>query len=631
VTNKGLLPSLTPALYQAWYQQSIQAPDQFWAERARDFISWDKPWSQVCDWDFITADIRWFEGAKLNASYNCLDRHLPEKANQIALIWESDDGQLVEKITYAELHLAVSKCANGLKALGVKPLDRVCIYLPMIKEAAVTMLACARIGAIHTVVFGGFSPHALSGRLQDAKCRWLITADEGIRGGKAISLKANVDEALSLPHSVEKVLVVKKTGASIAWYEQRDVWFHEWIANQPSACEPVSVDAEHPLFILYTSGSTGQPKGVLHTTGGYLLYTAMTFRYVFDYQPAEVFWCTADVGWITGHSYSLYGPLLNGGTTLMFEGVPTYPTPSRFWEIIDKHQVNIFYTAPTAIRMLLGQGDHFVTSTKRQSLRLLGTVGEPINPEAWRWYHEVVGESRCHVVDTWWQTETGGVLIAPLPGVVDAKPGAAGVPFFGIQPVIAKSGMLYIKNSWPGQMRTVYGDHARFVSTYFSQHPGWYCTGDGAKQGSDGHYWITGRMDDVINSAGHRIGTAEIESALVLHAKVNEAAVVGIPHEVKGQTLFCFVTLIEGYKPDESLRKELMALIEQEIGKFARPETIQFSIGLPKTRSGKIMRRILRKIAVNAFDELGDISTLADDSIVDQLIQDKKKASLITT
>lgn len=615
---------LTPERYRAWYQTSLQDPAIFWAEQANRFIHWDKLWNRVCDWDFKAAQIRWFEGAKLNASYNCLDRHLPDKANQVALIWESDDGKQTEKITYAELYIAVCKFANGLKALGVKSGDRVCIYLPMIKEAAIAMLACARIGAIHTVVFGGFSPRAISGRLQDAACQWVITADEGIRGGKVIPLKNNIDEALLLAHVVEKVVIVKKTAGKVEWYPERDVWYHDCIADQSSQCEPISMDAEHPLFILYTSGSTGQPKGVLHTTGGYLLYAAMTHHYVFDYQPGEIFWCTADVGWITGHSYTLYGPLLNGGTTLLFEGTPTYPTPARFWEIIDKHQVNIFYTAPTAIRMLLGQGDHYVTSSSRKSLRLLGTVGEPINPEAWRWYHEIVGEKRCPIVDTWWQTETGGILIAPLPQVVKAKPGAAGIPFFGVDPVIDESGMLLIKGSWPGQMRTVYGNHSRFQSTYFSQYPGFYCTGDGAKQDQDGHYWITGRMDDVLNSAGHRIGTAEVESALVLHPKVSEAAVVGVPHDIKGQALYCYVSLIEGFKPDVILQKELIELVEKEIGKFAKPEVIQFASGLPKTRSGKIMRRILRKIAEDEFDALGDISTLADPTVVEKLIKDKQ-------
>lgn len=624
MSGQGNIPPLTPKQYVAWYAASLEDPKSFWAEQANRFIDWDKSWDQVCDWDFTTAHIRWFEGAKLNASYNCLDRHLPDKANQVALIWESDDGQASEKITYAELYVAVCKFANGLKALGVKPADRVCIYLPMIKEAAIAMLACARIGAIHTVVFGGFSPHAISGRLQDAACRWVIAADEGIRGGKVIPLKNNIDEALLLSHSVEKVVIVKNTAGRIDWHAERDIWYHDCIADQSSDCKPISVDAEHPLFILYTSGSTGKPKGVLHTTGGYLLYVAMTHRYVFDYQPGEVFWCTADVGWITGHSYTLYGPLLNGGTTLLFEGTPTYPTPGRFWEVIEKHQVNIFYTAPTAIRMLLGQGDHYVTSSSRKSLRLLGTVGEPINPEAWRWYHEIVGEQRCSIVDTWWQTETGGILIAPLSQVVKAKPGAAGIPFFGVEPVIDQSGMLFLKGSWPGQMRTVYGDHPRFKSTYFSQSTGFYCTGDGAKQDQDGHYWITGRMDDVLNSAGHRIGTAEVESALVLHPKVSEAAVVGVPHDIKGQALYCYVSLIEGFKPDATLHKELIALVEREIGKFARPEVIQFTNGLPKTRSGKIMRRILRKIAEDEFDALGDISTLADPSVVEKLIKDKQ-------
>ncbi|MFO1256982.1 MAG: acetate--CoA ligase [Gammaproteobacteria bacterium] len=624
MNRQGNILPLTPERYHAWYQASLSDPAAFWAEQAHQFIDWDKSWDQVCDWDFKTAHIRWFEGAKLNASYNCLDRHLTDKPNQVALIWESDDGMQTEKITYAELHVAVCKFANGLQAIGVKPADRVCIYLPMIKEAAIAMLACARIGAIHTVVFAGFSPHAISGRLQDAACHWVITADEGIRGGKVIPLKNNIDEALMLAHSVKKVVVVKKTGGKIEWHPARDIWYQDCVAEQPSQCEPISVDAEHPLFILYTSGSTGKPKGVLHTTGGYLLYVAMTHRYVFDYQPGEIFWCTADVGWITGHSYTVYGPLLNGGTTLLFEGTPNYPTPARFWEIIDKHQVNIFYTAPTAIRMLLGQGDHYVKSSFRKSLRLLGTVGEPINPEAWRWYHEIVGEKRCPIVDTWWQTETGGVLIAPLPQVVKAKPGAAGIPFFGVEPVLDQSGMLLLKGSWPGQMRTVYGDHSRFQSTYFSQNPGFYCTGDGAKQDQDGHFWVTGRMDDVLNSAGHRIGTAEVESALVLHPKVSEAAVVGVLHDIKGQALYCYVSLIEGFKPDLTLQRELIELVEKEIGKFARPEVIQFTSGLPKTRSGKIMRRILRKIAEDEFDALGDISTLADPSVVEKLIKDKQ-------
>ncbi|NJD06075.1 MAG: acetate--CoA ligase [Methylococcaceae bacterium] len=616
--------------YQEMYRRSIEHPDQFWAEQAAA-LDWFQPWDKVSQYDFRTGLIRWFEGAKLNVSHNCLDRHLATRGDQTAIIWEGDDPASGKRLSYRELHREVCRFANVLKAKGASKGDRVCIYLPMIPEAAIAMLACARIGAIHSIVFGGFSADALKDRVQDADCRFLICSDEGRRGGRTVPLKANVDDALSHCPTVETVFVVKHTGGKIAWIDQRDVWFHEAVAAASEDCPAEPMDAEDPLFILYTSGSTGKPKGVLHTTGGYLLYTALTHKYVFDYHDGEVYWCTADVGWVTGHSYIVYGPLANGAITLMYEGVPTYPKPSRFWQIIDKHQVNIFYTAPTAIRALMGLGDDLVKECSRKSLRVLGSVGEPINPEAWEWYYHVVGDARCPVVDTWWQTETGGIMITPLPGATRLKPGSATHPFFGVVPAIMTAqglelegpgeGVLVLKTSWPGQARTVYGNHQRFVETYFSTYPGTYFTGDGAKRDHDGYYWITGRVDDVINVSGHRMGTAEIESALVLHEDVAEAAVVGYPHDVKGQGIYAYVTLAAGVEPTENLRKELIQLVRKEIGPIATPDIIQWSPGLPKTRSGKIMRRILRKVAANEIGNLGDITTLADPSVVDDIIE----------
>jgi len=621
------------ARYREMYARSLEDPEGFWAEQAREFVSWYREWDRVLDWDYTRAHIRWFEGARLNACYNCLDRHLETRGDQTAIIWEGDDPAQDRRITYRELHEQVCRLANALKARGIGKGDRVCIYMPMIPEAAVAMLACARIGAIHSVVFGGFSPEALKDRILDADCCAVVTADEGVRGGRRVPLKANTDEALRHCPNVHTVLVVRRTGGDIAWHEGRDVWYHEAVAAASAECEPEAMDAEDPLFILYTSGSTGKPKGVLHTTGGYLLYAAMTHRYVFDYHDGDVYWCTADVGWITGHSYIVYGPLANGAITLMFEGVPTWPSPSRFWEVVDKHQVNIFYTAPTAIRALMREGDEPVKRTSRRSLKLLGTVGEPINPEAWEWYYHVVGEGRCPIVDTWWQTETGGILITPLPGATPLKPGSATRPFFGVEPAIVDdegkilegpaSGNLVLLRPWPGQMRTVYGDHERFRKTYFSQFPGKYFTGDGARRDADGYYWITGRVDDVLNVSGHRLGTAEIESALVLHPKVAEAAVVGFPHEIKGQGIYAFVTLVKGAQPSDELRQELIELVRKEIGPIAKPDVIQWAPGLPKTRSGKIMRRILRKIAAGDVHDLGDTSTLADPSVVDDLVRNR--------
>ena len=623
------------ARYQEMYQRSIEDPEGFWAEQAEQFITWFKPWDKVLDWSYDKKDlhIKWFEGGKLNVCYNCIDRHLDTRGDQVAIIWEGDDPATDSKITYRELHEHVSKLANVLKARGVKKGDRVCIYMPMIPEAAYAMLACARIGAVHSVVFGGFSPESLKDRILDSDCRVVVTADEGLRGGKAVPLKANTDKAVAKCPNVHTVLTVKRTGGDIGWHPERDVWYHEVMAEASSDCPAEEMDAEDPLFILYTSGSTGKPKGVLHTTGGYLLYTAMTTKYTFDLQEGDIFWCTADVGWVTGHSYLVYGPLAIGTTTLSFEGVPNYPDASRFWQVVDKHQVTVFYTAPTAIRALMREGEEPVKKTSRASLRLLGTVGEPINPEAWEWYYRVVGEQRCPIVDTWWQTETGGHLITPLPGATALKPGSATRPFFGIQPGIVDTdgnllegeaeGALVIKHPWPSQMRSVYGDHQRFVDTYFSTFPGYYFTGDGARRDADGYYWITGRMDDVLNVSGHRMGTAEVESALVLHDAVAEAAVVGFPHDIKGQGIYAYVTLVKGVEPTDALRKELIDMVREEIGPIAKPDVIQWAPGLPKTRSGKIMRRILRKIAANEQDTIGDTSTLADPAVVNELVENR--------
>jgi acetyl-CoA synthetase len=619
--------------YRAMYAESINSPDTFWAEQAKQFLTWQQPWSQVTKSDLRKGEVAWFIDGKLNVSVNCIDRHLPQRASQTAIIWEGDDPAEDQLITYAELHTQVCRLANALRARGVKKGDRVCIYMPMIPEASYAMLACARIGAVHSVVFGGFSPEALKDRILDADCKVVITADEGLRGGKRVPLKKNTDIALASCPDVHTCLVVRRTAGEIQWHDKRDIWYHDLVGQQSDVCEPEVVDAEDPLFILYTSGSTGKPKGVLHTTGGYLLQAAMTHKYVFDYHDGDVYWCTADVGWVTGHSYIVYGPLTNGATTLMFEGVPTYPDASRFWQVIDKHQVNTFYTAPTAIRALMGAGDEWVTKTSRTSLKLLGSVGEPINPEAWEWYYRVVGDSRCPIVDTWWQTETGAHMLTPLPGAIDLKPGSATVPFFGVQPVLLDTegreiegvgeGNLAIKAAWPSQIRTVYGDHQRCIDTYYSTYPGYYFTGDGARRDADGYYWITGRVDDVLNVSGHRMGTAEVESALVLHDAVAEAAVVGYPHDVKGQGIYAYVTLMSGVEPSDELRKELIALCVKEIGAIAKPDVIQWAPGLPKTRSGKIMRRILRKIAANELDTLGDTSTLADPAVVDELIQNR--------
>jgi acetyl-CoA synthetase len=619
--------------YFRMYEESVRNPDKFWGEHGKR-LHWSKPYTKVKNTSF-TGDvhIKWFEDGTLNASVNCIDRHLPMRADQTAILWEGDSPQEHRHVSYSELHENVCRLANVLKSHGVKKGDRITIYLPMIPETACAMLACARIGAIHSVVFGGFSPDSLVGRIQDCASTLVITADEGRRGGRKVPLKANVDTALKQCPSVTDVIVVRHTGGAIEWVEGRDTWYHEALAAVPRDCPPEEMNAEDPLFILYTSGSTGKPKGVLHTTGGYLTYVAMTHQYVFDYHDGDIFWCTADVGWVTGHSYILYGPLANGATTLMFEGVPNYPDASRFWQVIDKHQVNIFYTAPTAIRALMREGESYVTSTSRKSLRLLGSVGEPINPEAWLWYYNVVGEGRTPIVDTWWQTETGGILITPLPGATPLKPGSATRPFFGVQPIIvdgegrhlegACEGNLCITDSWPGQMRTVFGDHKRFVETYFSTFPGKYFTGDGARRDEDGYFWITGRVDDVINVSGHRLGTAEVESALVAHAKVAEAAVVGYPHDLKGQGIYAYVTLNAGEEPNEALRKELVAWVRKEIGPIASPDLIQWAPGLPKTRSGKIMRRILRKIAANEHQALGDTSTLADPAVVDDLVSNR--------
>ncbi|XCY73690.1 acetate--CoA ligase [Pseudomonas sp. CBR-F] len=616
--------------YQRLYRQSVEQPDTFWAEQAKRFLDWSTPWQTVQKSDIKTGAAQWFAGGQLNVSYNCIDRHLAQRADQPAFIWEGDDPATSSKITYRQLHQNVSRLANVLKSRGVKKGDRVCIYMPMIPEAAYAMLACTRIGAVHSVVFGGFSPDALRDRILDADCRTVITADEGVRGGKPVALKQNVDKALASCPGVSTVLVVQRTGAAVNWTEGRDLKYQQALDAASDDCPPEPMDAEDPLFILYTSGSTGKPKGVLHTTGGYLLQAAMTFKYVLDYRDGEVFWCTADVGWVTGHSYIVYGPLANGATSLMFEGVPSYPDSSRFWQVIDKHKVNIFYTAPTALRALMREGHGPLENTSRASLRLLGSVGEPINPEAWDWYFNAVGEQRCPIVDTWWQTETGGIMLSPLVSAQRIKPGCATQPMFGVVPVLldeqgkeisgAGSGVLAIKSSWPGQIRSVYGDPQRMIDTYFKPYPGYYFTGDGARRDEDGDYWITGRIDDVINVSGHRIGTAEVESALVLHDQVAEAAVVGYPHDVKGQGIYAFVTPMNGVEPDDALKKHLLDLVSKEIGSFAKPELIQWAQALPKTRSGKIMRRILRKIACNELDSLGDTSTLADPSVVDGLI-----------
>jgi len=616
--------------YQKLYQQSIANPETFWAEQAKLFLDWDQPWQQVTRCDFPQGDIHWFIGGKLNVTVNCLDRHLETRGDQTAIIFEGDSPDVDGKLTYRELHRAVCQFANVLKAQGVKKGDRVCIYLPMISEAAVVILACARIGAVHSIVFGGFSADALRDRIQDADCKLLICADESYRGGKIIPAKINADKAADQCPNLQTIIVIKHTGHQIPWTEGRDVCYHTAMQQAAADCAPEMMDAEDPLFILYTSGSTGKPKGVLHIPGGYLLYAAMTHKYALDYHDGDIYWCTADIGWITGHSYVLYGPLCNGATTLMFEGVPTYPEADRFWQVVDKHQVNIFYTAPTAIRSLMAQGDEFVTRTNRSSLRILGSVGEPINPEAWEWYYHVVGNGRCPIVDTWWQTETGGILITPLPGATALKPGSATLPFFGIQPGIVDNdghllegeaeGNLVLTHSWPGQARTVYGDHERFIDTYFKKFPGYYFAGDGAHREADGYYWITGRVDDVINVSGHRLGTAEIESALVLHHDVAEAAVVGYPHPIKGQGIYAFVTLNVGVIPNDNLKKQLKDLVKEEISAIALPDFVQWAPGLPKTRSGKIMRRILRKIAANDISNLGDTSTLADPAVVDDLL-----------
>ena len=612
------------------YQHSITNPNEFWHEQASNYLEWISEWDQVSEHDFSKGQVSWFKGGKLNATVNCIDRHLASRANQTAIIWEGDDPDESNHISYQELHESVCKFSNALKERGVNKGDRVCIYMPMIPEAAYAMLACARIGAIHSVVFGGFSPESLKDRILDSDCQTVITADEGLRGSKKIPLKENVDEALERCPNVHSVIVIKRTGAEVNWVDNRDVDYHEITARMDLNCEPEPMDAEDPLFILYTSGSTGKPKGVMHTTGGYLLQTAMSHKLVFDYKEKEIYWCTADVGWVTGHSYIVYGPLANGATTLMFEGIPTYPNASRFWDVIDKHKVNIFYTAPTALRALMAQGDDPVKNTSRESLRILGTVGEPINPEAWEWYYRVVGDSRCPIVDTWWQTETGAIMISPLAGSTSLKPGSATKPFLGVLPALldengkeiegAGSGNLVIKSSWPSQIRSVYGDHQRCIETYYTMYPGYYTTGDGARRDEDGYYWITGRVDDVLNVSGHRLGTAEVESALVLHPLVAEAAVVGYEHEIKGQGIYCYVTLMTGENPNEELKASLVQLVSKEIGAIAKPDIIQWAPGLPKTRSGKIMRRILRKIAGNEIDNLGDTSTLADPSVVDELI-----------
>jgi len=623
----------TAETYQKLYQQSIANPEDFWSEQAKQFLDWTKPWDTTLEFDYPKGEISWFKGGKLNVSVNCLDRHLETRGDQTAIIWEGDSPDNDKKISYKELHQQVCKFANVLKAQGVRKGDRVCIYLPMILEAATVILACTRIGAVHSIVFGGFSAEALKDRILDSDCQFLICADEGHRGGKTIPIKAIADTAAKNCPNLKQVIVIQNTGNPVDWVENRDVWFHEAMETAYDVCPAEEMDAEDPLFILYTSGSTGKPKGVLHTTGGYLLMAAMTHKYVFDYHDGDIYWCTADIGWVTGHSYIIYGPLCNGATTLMFEGVPTYPEADRFWQVIDKHQVNIFYTAPTAIRALMAQGDEYVTRTNRSSLRVLGSVGEPINPEAWEWYYHVVGNAQCPIVDTWWQTETGGILITPLPGATDLKPGSATLPFFGINPKIVDNegnelegeaeGILLFDYPWPSQARTIFGDHKRYIETYFSSYPGYYFAGDGARRDKDGYYWITGRVDDVINVSGHRMGTAEVESALVLNKHVAEAAVVGFPHDIKGQGIYAYVTLNQGVEATDDLKKELVQLVRKEIGPIASPDAIQWAPGLPKTRSGKIMRRILRKVAANEIDSLGDTSTLADPTVVDDIINNR--------
>ncbi len=628
---------LDNSAYKKMYESSVNKQEEFWAEQGKR-IDWIKPYTKVKDTSFNADDlhIKWFYDGILNPSANCLDRHLETRGDQVAIIWEGDNPNEDEKITYSDLYQRVCSFANGLKSLGVQKGDRVTIYLPMIPEIAISMLACSRIGAIHSVIFGGFSPESIAGRIQDCASTFVITSDEGLRGGRTIPLKNNVDQAIEKlgEDQVINVVVVNRTGASIDWFKDRDIWYHDLVEGQPKECTPEPMNAEDPLFILYTSGSTGKPKGVLHTAGGYMVYASMTHQYVFDYHEGDVYWCTADCGWITGHSYIIYGPLSNGATTLIFEGLPNYPDASRHWQICDKHKVNIYYTAPTAIRALMREGDEPVKKTSRQSIRLLGTVGEPINPEAWHWYHEVVGDGRCPIVDTWWQTETGGILLTPLPGATMLKPGSATKPFFGIEPIIvdnegnvlegACEGILCIKDSWPGQMRTVYGDHQRFINTYFKSYPGLFFTGDGCRRDEDGYYWITGRVDDVINVSGHRLGTAEVESALVEHNGVAEAAVVGYPHKIKGQGIYAYVTLKLGVEPTEDLLRELIGFVRSEIGPIATPDLLQWAPSLPKTRSGKIMRRILRKIAANEHDQLGDTSTLADPTVVDDLISNRQ-------
>jgi len=633
ISAHSQLGKISEADYFRLYERSLADPDGFWAEHGMR-IDWIRPFTKVRNASFEgEVHIAWYEDGTLNASYNCIDRHLPKRGGQTAILWEGDDPGEDRSLTYRELHEAVCRFANVLKARGVQKGDRVTIYLPMIPEIAVAMLACARIGAIHSVVFGGFSPDSLVGRIKDCRSTMLITADEGRRGGRAVPLKRNADNALRHCPEVRDVIVVRQTGGAVDWVEGRDLWYHEACAAASADCPPEEMSAEDPLFILYTSGSTGQPKGVLHTTGGYLVYASMTHEYVFDYREGEVYWCTADVGWVTGHSYIVYGPLANGATTLMFEGVPNYPDPSRFWQVVDKHNVRIFYTAPTAIRALMREGEDYVRRTGRRSLRILGTVGEPINPEAWLWYYDHVGEQRCPIVDTWWQTETGGILISPIPGATPLKPGSATRPFFGVEPVIVDNdgrvvkgvgeGNLCLARAWPGMMRTVFGDHQRFIQTYFSSFSGFYFTGDGARRDADGFYWLTGRVDDVINVAGHRLGTAEIESALVAHPKVAEAAVVGFPHDIKGQGIYAYVTLKVTETPSEDLRRELVTWVRQEISPIAAPDLLQWAPGLPKTRSGKIMRRILRKIAANEHDALGDVTTLADPTVVDELVDNR--------
>ncbi len=627
---------ITPEKYQAMYRQSLDDPDTFWSHQASEFLTWDKPWDTVCESDLHKGHARWFDGGKLNASVNCIDRHLPERADQTAILWEGDDPNEHKHITYQALKDEVCRLANVMYDRGVRAGDRICIYMPMVPEAAYAMLACTRIGAVHSVVFGGFSPEALKDRINDAACRMVITADEGLRGGKTVPLKTSVDAALNHCPSVDTVVVLERTGAKIHWEEGRDIAYGASTAAASTEFAPVSMDSEAPLFILYTSGSTGKPKGVLHTTGGYLLQAASTFKYVFDYREGEVFWCTADVGWVTGHSYIVYGPLANGATTVMFEGVPTYPDGGRCWEVIDKHQINTFFTAPTAIRALHALGDDLVTKYSRKSLRIIGSVGEPINPEAWEWYHRVVGDSRCPIIDSWWQTETGAMMITPMPSAHAMKPGYASFPYFGVEPALLDeqgqeiegegSGYLVIKRSWPGQIRTVYGDHQRLIDTYFSTYAGYYFTGDGALRDADGYLRITGRVDDVLNVSGHRMGTAEVESALVLHNDISEAAVVGYPHPIKGQGIYCYVTPITGIEDSPELRAELVQLCVREIGPIAKPDVIQWAPGLPKTRSGKIMRRILRKIAENELDSLGDTSTLADPSVVEQLVAGREQS-----